>query len=368
MPPAAALYLQDGRAFFGRGFGAKKISAGELVFTTSMTGYTESLTDPSYCGQVLVFTNPLIGNYGFETHRMESPKVQVAGVVISELSRVVSNSRTRIGLHEVMSKAGVPGIEGVDTRRLAELLRDEGCQNGVLSPADIDGPRRRKIFKQCPDMSGLDLSGRVTTEKVMTYIPRKKSGLTVALIDFGVKRNIIQELLNAGAAVRRFPASSTPEEILSARPDGILLSNGPGDPGAMTGAIARIRLLVGRLPVFGICLGHQLLGLAAGLKTYKLKFGHRGSNHPVQDIRGSRVRSIAITTQNHGFSVRPPKSSREGVVVTHRSLYDGTVEGLELPGKNAFAVQFHPEATPGPNDSLEIFGKFLAMCGNGKGR
>lgn len=333
------------------------------MFTTSLTGYTESLSDPSYCGQILVFTNPLIGNYGFERHRMESAGVQVAGVVISELARLYSNPQTRLSLHSALVQHGVPGIEGVDTREITILLRTEGSQNAILSPRPLSLDQRRRQFSSMPDMEGLDLSPGVTVRKPVWHRPRVKNGMSVALVDFGVKRNIIQEFLNCGVSVLQLPATASPEAILSLDVRGLVLSNGPGDPAAMTDAVERIRCLLGRLPIFGICLGHQLLALAGGLKTFKLKFGHRGTNHPVQDLQ---TRSIAVTTQNHGFSVKPPTAAVRDVRITHRSLYDGTVEGLDMPGVNAFSVQYHPEATPGPHDSLSLFERFLSRCGSGR--
>lgn len=361
--PVVRLCLADGSVLTGRGFGASVPAGGELVFNTALTGYTESLTDPSFTGQILVFTNPLIGNYGFETHRMESAGIRAAGVVISELSPVQTNPRAKMTLGEALRRAGVPGIEGVDTRALTELLRDRGSQNGLIAPAGMPATRRRKLLDGVPDMNGLDLSDRVTTDVPVWHVPGKKNGLVVALMDFGVKQNIIRELLNLGVCVRQLPARTTSQEILESSVDGVLLSNGPGDPASMTEVVANIRPLIGAVPVFGICLGHQLLALAAGLTTYKLKFGHRGTNHPVKDARDGR---IAITSQNHGFAVRPLRTTARGVRITHVSLYDGTVEGLELPGRDAFAVQYHPEATPGPRDSVELFEHFARMCGAGR--
>lgn len=326
-----------------------------------MTGYTECLTDPSYAGQILVFTNPLIGNYGFEFHRMESDRVRVCGVVVSEVARVHSNPETRISLHAALLKAGVPGVAEVDTRFLTTLLRNKGSQNGLIAPASMPPAARMKRILHLPDMKGLDLSGRVTVRKALWHsnVKMLTSAPSVAVIDYGVKQNIIRELLRRGVSVRQMPAGVRALEVLDLNPAGVVLSNGPGDPAAMPAAVECIRNLIGRVPILGICLGHQLLGLAAGLSTYKLKFGHRGTNHPVQDLR---KRTVAITTQNHGFSVRAPARIGRGVRITHVSLYDHTVEGIELPGRRAFGVQFHPESSPGPHDSLDLFDRFLAMC------
>jgi len=373
----AKLVLKSGEIFPGVVFGARRRlpagsappalqvpasptpAGGEVVFTTSMTGYTESLTDPSFAGQILVLTNPLIGNYGFERRRMESGKIQVVGLIVSELSPVFSNPQTRLSLDAALRSAGVPGLTGVDTRRLTELLRDGGSQNGVLAPIETPPARARALLAAVPDMAGMDLSPRVTLKRPRWHLPKKKSGLKIALVDYGVKQSIVNELLRRGVSVWRVPASTRAVDILSARLDGVLLSNGPGDPAAMRQPIGHIRALLGKTPMFGICLGHQLLGLAGGLKTFKLKFGHRGANHPVRASGNGRV---AITTQNHGFSVRMPRPPSRGCRITHESLYDGTVEGLEFPGKAAFGVQFHPESSPGPRDSLDLFDRFLTMC------
>jgi len=365
----AHLALADGTLFPGRAFGADASVVGEVVFTTGMTGYQEVLTDPSYCGQIVTMTAPQIGNTGINREDDESVdgRPQVAGFVIRDLSLNVSNWRSQESLEQYLARQGIAAITEIDTRRLTRYLRDKGAQNGAIGsePPDVLVDRARSA----PNMEGLDLVQRVTpsapyefTEARGTWntplgesIRPPRGPLHVVAIDFGAKRNIFRCLVDAGCSLTVVPARTSAADILARNPDGIFLSNGPGDPAAVTYAIDTIKALVGKKPIFGICLGHQLLGLALGARTFKLKFGHRGLNQPVQDLTTGRVE---ITTQNHGFAVDVP--SIAGIAKsTHLHLNDGTSEGLEAPDARAFSVQYHPEAAAGPHDALYLFDRFV---------
>jgi carbamoyl-phosphate synthase small subunit len=365
----AHLALADGTLFSGRAFGADTSVVGEVVFTTGMTGYQEVLTDPSYCGQIVTMTAPQIGNTGINAADAESVNgnPQVSGFVIRDLSLNVSNWRSEESLDQYLRRHGIAAIADIDTRRLTRHLRDRGAQNGAIGSEAPDVLVERA--RSAPSMEGLDLVQRVTPAAAYDFSePRgvwsapfgdsaraPSRPLSVVAMDFGAKRNILRCLVDAGCNVKAVPASTSAKDILALNPDGVFLSNGPGDPAAVTYAVATIRELLGKKPIFGICLGHQLLALALGAKTYKLKFGHRGLNQPVQDLATGRVE---ITTQNHGFCVDVPSIS--GVAKsTHLHLNDGTSEGLEAPDARAFSVQYHPEAAAGPHDALYLFDRFV---------
>jgi len=369
------LALADGTLFEGCLFGADGTASGEVVFTTGMTGYQEVLTDPSYTGQVVTMTAPQIGNTGINPEDLESVdgKPQVAGFVVRDDSPVVSNWRANESLDAYLAKHGIVAISGVDTRRLTRYLRDKGAQNGAIGsePADVLVERARSA----PSMEGLDLVARVTPKAAYSFtesrgIWRDALGLSnpggepfhVVAMDFGAKRNILRCLVDSGCTVDVVPANATAEQILAKNPDGIFLSSGPGDPAAVTYAVDTIRSLLGKKPIFGICLGHQLLALALGATTHKLKFGHRGLNQPVKDLLTGKVE---ITTQNHGFVV--DVNSIPGVArTTHLHLNDGSSEGLEAPEARAFSVQYHPEAAAGPHDALYLFERFHTLMRDAK--
>jgi carbamoyl-phosphate synthase small subunit len=370
----ATLALADGTLFEGFVYGAETITTGEVVFTTGMTGYQEVLTDPSYCGQIVCMTAPQIGNTGINREDDESThhRPTVSGFIVRDPSIVASNWRSTENLDDYLRRHGIVAIGGVDTRKLTRHLRDNGAQNGCIgteAPSDLVERAR-----QAPSMEGLDLAQRVTPKERYEFTePRgiwnvdfdihhqarqpkatRNADLHVVALDFGAKSNILRCLVDVGCRVTAVPASTTATEILALNPDGIFLSNGPGDPAPVTYAIATIRELLGKKPIFGICLGHQLLGLALGGRTYKLKFGHRGLNQPVKDLTTGRVE---ITLQNHGFVV-DVESLAGRAHTTHLHLNDGTSEGLEVPDANAFSVQYHPEAGAGPHDALYLFERF----------
>ncbi|HET9958543.1 MAG TPA: glutamine-hydrolyzing carbamoyl-phosphate synthase small subunit [Polyangiaceae bacterium] len=360
------LVLADGTVFPGCVFGADGVATGEVVFTTGMTGYQEVLTDPSYCGQIVTMTAPQIGNTGINTEDAESvtDRPQVAGFVVRDNSAVVSNWRSQETLDAYLARHGIVGISEIDTRKLTRHLRDRGSQNGVIGAGPLEALIERA--RTVPSMEGLDLVARVSPRERYAFseslgawpMPMQRAGSgerpKVVAMDFGAKRNIFRCLVDIGCDVTAVPANTSAAEILALSPDGVFLSNGPGDPAAVTYAIDTIKGLVGKKPIFGICLGHQLLSLALGARTYKLKFGHRGLNQPVKDLTTGRVE---ITTQNHGFVV--DVDSLKGVAqTTHLHLNDGTSEGLEAPDLKAFSVQYHPEAAAGPHDSLYLFERF----------
>ena len=371
----AYLALADGSIFEGRAHGKDGSTTGEVVFTTGMTGYQEVLTDPSYCGQIVTMTAPQIGNTGINSEDPESVdgKPQVSGFVIRDASPVVSNWRSQESLDEYLSRHGIVAISDVDTRRLTRHLRDKGSQNGAIGSEDAATLVDRA--KAAPNMEGLDLVARVTPHKPYEFTEsrgaewssemqdghaaaaRTQQQYRVVAIDYGAKRNILRCLVDAGCKVTAVPASASASDILALKPDGVFLSNGPGDPAALPYAVKTIQELLGKQPIFGICLGHQLLARALGASTYKLKFGHRGLNQPVKDLTTGRVE---ITTQNHGFVV-DVKSISGVAETTHLHLNDGTSEGLAAPAHKAFSVQYHPEAAAGPHDALYLFDRFRRL-------
>ncbi|MGZ3406352.1 MAG: glutamine-hydrolyzing carbamoyl-phosphate synthase small subunit [Polyangia bacterium] len=375
MADLARLALEDGTVVRGRAFGARireEGGGGEVVFNTAITGYEEVVTDPSYRGQIVVMTAPEIGNTGWNTEDLESARPWLSGFVVRELSPVVSNWRSQTTLDAVLAEAGVPGIEGVDTRMLTQKLRDQGAMRGLISAAPVDKLSDAALVervRRTPGLEGRDLVREVTSlssfswdegswhhaQDRSTRRPRDKH---VVAYDFGMKRNILRMLVDAGCRVTVVPATTPAADVLALRPDGVFLSNGPGDPAAVTYAIEACRAIVEKkVPLFGICLGHQILGLALGGATYKLKFGHHGANCPVMDLS---TRKVEITSQNHGFAV-DVDSLRGKAELTHVNLNDNTVEGMRLGDRPAFSVQYHPEASPGPHDASYLFDRFMAL-------
>ena len=348
--------LEDGTSFSGWTFAGEGEVTGEVVFTTSMVGYQETLTDPSYRGQIVLFTYPLIGNYGVIPGDEESTKVQAAAVLVREYTPYHSNWASKGSLSDLLEESGVLGVEGLDTRALTRHLRDKGAMRGIISTVRRDVDALRAQANAHPRMVGLDLASSITELDEPAWLPAfGKERCRVVTLDYGVKGSIYEELRSRGASVLAMPGSTPAAEVLAQAPDGLFLSNGPGDPAALQDAVESLRDIVGQTPVFGICLGHQLLGLALGCETYKMPFGHHGANHPVRNLSTGR---IEITSQNHGFAVREA-SIPEGIELTHRNLYDGTVEGLASRELRAHSVQYHPESSPGPRDSGYLFDEFV---------
>ena len=353
----AVLYLENGAYFEGAAFGAVGERLGEVVFNTSMTGYQEILTDPSYAGQIVVMTQPEIGNYGINAEDTESRQPFVRGFVVRECSQIFSNWRAESSLNDYLLEHQICGIAGLDTRALVRLIREVGAMRGVISSVESSvDDLRRKVLSH-PTMAGSDFVKEVTTDHMQRWQGRESSFKVVAM-DFGIKTNILRSLAKRGCDVTVVPASTSAEEILDMNPEGIFLSNGPGDPEPLNYVVKNVRKLIGQKPIFGICLGHQIIGLALGGKTFKLKFGHRGANHPVKNLLTSRVE---ITSQNHGFAVDPDTLSDVDVIQTHVNLNDQTMEGLRHRSLPLFSVQYHPEASPGPHDSYYLFDDFVAM-------
>lgn len=371
----AILVLEGGAFFIGQSIGFEGEGQGEIVFNTSMSGYQEILTDPSYKGQIVTMTYPLIGNYGCNSEDVESQHPWVEGFVIKELASLPSNWRKQESLSDYLKRHKIVGIQGIDTRKLTKIIRTRGAQRALISTKSEDTKALIRRVKKIPSIVGLDLVKEVTTSKPYRwregtykwskgYSTKKRFKYFVVAYDFGIKRNILRNLVSNNVDVLVVPAQTSWKEIVKMKPDGVLLSNGPGDPAPVNYAINNIKNLIGKIPIFGICLGHQLLGLALGGKTYKLKFGHRGANHPVKNLETG---SIEITCQNHGFAV--DIDSLKGLAkLTHLNLNDMTSEGLSLSEKFLFSVQYHPESSPGPKDSRYLFQDFINMMEDFKGK
>jgi len=372
----ALLALADGTVFTGTAFGAEGETVGEVVFNTSLTGYQEILTDPSYKGQIVTMTCPEIGNVGTNSEDVESRRPFVEGFIVKEYWERPSNWRAQKSLAQYMREHDIVGIQGIDTRALVRRLRDEGAQQGVISTVDLDPQRLVAKAKAAPSLVGLDLVKEVTCTEPYDWTQgrwelgtgyRGRGGTPnffVVAYDFGIKFNILRNLVEVGCQVRVVPASTSAKDVLAMNPDGVFLSNGPGDPDAVPYARENVAALVGKVPMFGICLGHQIMGLALGGKTYKLKFGHRGGNHPVMDMK---TRKVEITTQNHGFCV-DVNSLHGKAEITHLNLNDKTVEGLTHTEYPLFSVQYHPESSPGPHDADYLFSRFTKLMVQQKGR
>ncbi|MEC9465500.1 MAG: glutamine-hydrolyzing carbamoyl-phosphate synthase small subunit [Myxococcota bacterium] len=369
----AILVLEDGRFFRGRRFGAQTDAQGEVVFNTSMMGYQEILTDPSYAGQIVTMTYPMIGNYGIAPEDFEARKVFLSGLIVRELSRISSNWRSNIPLSDYLERQGIPGFCDIDTRALVRHLRSAGAMRGIIVEDVGQGPEElAERAREIPSMAGTDLAKEVTAGHNYHWTaldvdlagtrdadasPDAQEQLHVVAYDFGIKRGILRQLAGAGCRVTVVPATAGADEVMALKPDGVLLSNGPGDPEPVEYAAANVKKLIGQVPLFGICLGHQILALAAGAKSFKLKFGHRGANHPVQDLS---TRKIEITSQNHGFCI-DSESLPEHVEMTPVNLNDHTCAGIRLKDAPAFSVQYHPEASPGPHDANYLFDRFVQM-------
>tara|TARA_B100001175_G_scaffold254820_1_gene222613 strand:+ start:308 stop:1444 length:1137 start_codon:yes stop_codon:yes gene_type:complete len=370
----AILALEDGTVFHGRAIGAFGEAVGEVVFNTAMTGYQEIVSDPSYARQIVTLTCPHIGNVGANDEDIEAQDAYACGLVVRDYPSLLSNFRSQESLSEFLSRQNVVGISDIDTRQLTRLLREKGAQNGCLQAGSIDEEQAIAQAQAFAGLKGMDLAKTVTTAKPYPwdggtwqleggFQASGRSKWRVVAYDFGVKRNILRLLVDRGCAVEVVPADTSAESVLAREPDGVFLSNGPGDPEPCTYAIEAIReILNTQVPVFGICLGHQLLGIAAGARTLKMKFGHHGANHPVIDLATSRV---MITSQNHGFTV-DPDSLPEGVTVTHRSLFDQSIQGIALHDAPAFSFQGHPEASPGPQDIVSLFDQFVDLMAKAK--
>lgn len=352
------LILENGGVFEGYIFGNDGVSVGEVVFNTSLTGYQEILTDPSYYGQLVIMTNPIIGNYGTNKTDTESGKIQAAGLITGSYENEWNNFSGENSLDEYLKTYKVTAITGIDTRALTKIIRSEGAMKGLIAGNRLNEKKLIQSLKDSPGMRGLDLVKHVTTERNYS-VKSKNPKYRIAVYDFGIKKNIIREFLKYNTELKIFSAHTGFKEILDYKPDGIFLSNGPGDPEAVTYAIENTRELIEtNIPVFGICLGHQIIALASGAKTYKLKFGHRGGNHPVKN-HGKR--KIEITSQNHGFAVDENTIDRNKLYITHTNLYDNTNEGICYKNKPVMSVQYHPEAAPGPNDSKYLFKEFIEL-------
>ena len=367
----AILALEDGRQFHGIGVGAKAESYGEVVFNTAITGYQEIFTDPSYCGQIVILTNPEIGNYGANGSDSESARPYIEGLVVREFSQIASNWRSTEHAADFLAKQRIPIIAEIDTRALVRHLRTEGAMRGVISSLQTDPDKLVEKARSIPTMAGLDLATSVSTKQRYEWTkgveacspseivePAAEPSLHVVAYDFGIKHNILRRLLHIGCRVTVVPSLTSAEDVMALEPDGVFLSNGPGDPEPLAAQIANVKALVGRVPMFGICLGHQIMGLALAGKTFKLKFGHHGVNHPVLNKLTGKVE---ITSQNHGFAVAPDSLKDSEIQLTHFNLNDHTLEGFRSRKDPLFCVQYHPEAAPGPHDSRYLFNEFVGL-------
>ena len=368
----AILALEDGRVFRGKGYGAKGECSGEVVFNTSITGYQEIFTDPSYAGQMVVLTNPEIGNYGTNPEDNESVRPYIEGLIVREFSKVSSNWRSQQVTDEFMEQFKIPVLADIDTRALVRHLRTYGVMRGVISTLEDDTDKLVAKARAIPKMDGQDLAKVVSTNHTYVWETGERSHLPdevvgvkdeparfhVVAYDFGIKQNILRKLRGEGCKVTVVPAQTTAEDVLALKPDGVFLSNGPGDPEPLRTQVGNVQRLIGKVPIFGICLGNQILGLAVGGKTYKMKFGHRGANHPVINKVTNKVE---ITSHNHGFAVDPDSLSSRECEITHMNLNDQTLEGFRLRNHPVFCVQYHPEAAPGPHDSRYLFDDFVKL-------
>jgi carbamoyl-phosphate synthase small subunit len=375
---SAILVLADGSSYRGFGFGASGTAIGEVVFNTGMTGYQEVLTDPSYAEQIVTFTYPELGNTGVNPEDEESARPQVKGTIARNVCEIPSNWRSRQSLPDYLKAHRIVGIAGIDTRALTRKLRSLGAMNGAISTEILDPQALLGQVASAPPMQGLNLAKQVTTDRIYEWtegttspwefsslVPSEGEPLTVVAIDFGIKRNILRRLVSYGCRVIVVPADTPPDQILAFNPDGIFLSNGPGDPAAVTEGIATAKaLLSAHKPMFGICLGHQILGLSMGGDTFKLKFGHRGLNQPTQNQLPLSDRRVEITSQNHGFAITADSLTASPIAISHINLNDRTVAGLEHPELPIFSVQYHPEASPGPHDADYLFARFVASMRN----
>ena len=353
----AFVLLEDGTIFHGKSIGLDGTAYGELCFNTGMTGYQEIFTDPSYNGQLMVMTNAHIGNYGANFKEVESDSIKIAGLICKNFSYNFSRHRESTSLYEFLSSNSIVSISDVDTRALVSYIRDNGAMNAVITTESIKSIDKIKAkLLKTPSMNGLELASKVSTEKPY-YFRNEKAKYRIAVLDLGVKRNILRKLTRAGCKVKVIPAKTPAEDVLAEKPDGVFLSNGPGDPAAVTYAIKNVKALMGKVPVFGICLGHQILSLALNATTYKLRFGHHGGNQPIMDSKSGKVE---ITSQNHGFAVTQ-NSLQGNVEITSTNLNDDTVEGIRHKDWPIFSVQYHPEASPGPHDSDYLFDKFAGL-------